>query len=230
VHGLFGSDVKYVTVIRDPVERVISLFFFRAQGQEQSKIGAPFRENGRPISFADYIEGRRDVRLNNFQVRVLSGLQELDAPAHVTPGALISAAPVERRHLEQAKRNIDEHFLLAAPLERIVECALMLRRLYGWPLHRLHNEYKNKTKDRPRLIDIPPRLIEIIRECNAYDLELHEWIKGRFDEQRKAFEPELSRQLARYQTRNDLLVGMGKILPHGLRKRIAETLLYTRRD
>jgi hypothetical protein len=158
---------------------------------------------------------------------VVSGAAELDAPGEA-PGEVVIAAPVERRHLELAKRNIEERFLTAAPLEQVTELALLVRRIYGWPMRRLQTEYKNPTKERPPSIDVSPRLIKIIEECNAYDMELYEWVGKRFAEQRQLFEPALSRDLRVFGVVNRTLNRAGEILPWALRKRLAEILFYAK--
>jgi hypothetical protein len=226
VHRLFDSPAKYFTVVRDPIERIISLFHFRAQGPATSPIGAPFHVGGKQLSFEQYVESRCDTRLDNFQVRVLSGRPELNPAAAATPGDIIFGTPVKRHHLEQAKRNIEEHFLVAAPLENILDCALILKTIYGWPMRRLYNEYKNRTMNRPRAAEIPARLIDVIRQCNRYDLELCEWVRARFAEQRKSFEPHLSREVRCLRITNGLATAAGTVLPSGLRKRMAEALFY----
>jgi hypothetical protein len=221
VHDAFGRPAKYFTVLRHPVERVISLYYFLVQ------VGVPFLENGKRLTFDDYVESRADINLCNYQVRVVSGAAELDAPGEA-PGEVVIAAPVERRHLELAKRNIEERFLTAAPLEQVTELALLVRRIYGWPMRRLQTEYKNPTKERPPSIDVSPRLIKIIEECNAYDMELYEWVGKRFAEQRQLFEPALSRDLRVFGVVNRTLNRAGEILPWALRKRLAEILFYAK--
>jgi hypothetical protein len=160
-------------------------------------------------------------------VRVLSGSPDLDAPAG-EPGALIQGAPVEARHLETAKRNVENNFLSIAPLEQITDMALLLRRIYGWPMRRLQTEYKNPTAERPRAPSLPPRLLRIIEERNAHDIELYEWVCRRFAEQKKLYEPELSRDRRVFMLINRALTTAGEILPWTLRKRIAQLLFYAR--
>jgi hypothetical protein len=194
VHRLFGTSAKYFTLVRDPVERVISTFFwFRTERQR------PFCRAGKPLSFEQYVESRSDIHLNNYQVRVLSGSPELDNDIDLRggPRELIFGPAVERRHLEQAKRNIEEHFFLAAPIERLMESALMLRIMYGWPMRRLQNERKNENQNRLRSSDLSLRLIKIIEDCNVYDAKLYQWIKHRFAAQCAMFEPQLSEDLER---------------------------------
>jgi hypothetical protein len=221
VHRLFDRPTKYITVLRNPIERIISLFYFMME------IKAPFLSNGRPVSFEEYVESRFDIHLHDYQARVLSGCSELDPPAP-EPGEMVPAAAVERRHLEAAKRNIDEHFLAIAPVEQMTELALVVRRIYAWPMRRLQNEYKNPTKERPHAMDISLRLMKIIEDCNSHDMELYEWVGKRFAEQRRLFEPELSRDLRIYGIVNRALNSVGEVLPWGMRKRLAEILFYAR--
>ena len=161
-------------------------------------------------------------------MRAVSGCSDLDTNTTKADEIISHTASVERRHLEAAKRNIDEHFLAIAPVEQMTELGLLIRRIYGWPMRRLHNEYKNATKDRPRLTDVPPRLIRIIEECNSYDIELYEWVGRRFAEQKHQFERELSLDRRLYTTINPVLTAAGRVLPQSMRKRLAEILFYAK--
>jgi hypothetical protein len=220
-HQLFGSRAKYFTLVRDPVERVISTFFWLTDG--------PFCRAGKPLSLEDYVETRDDIYLNNYQIRVLSGAPEFTEIASQSGvREVIFGPPVERRHLEQAKRNIAEHFLVAAPLERLTETALVLRTMYGWPMRRLHNEYKNRNPNRPQAGEISLKVINTILDCNAYDAELYQWIKYRFAAQCVSFEPQFSEDLKKFQRINGILNSLGKYLPYKARKSLAEIILYGR--
>jgi Sulfotransferase family len=221
VDRIFNRPAKYIAVVRHPVERLLSYFYFRIQSRD------PYLRNGKPIAFEDYVESGGDIIFNNYQVRVISGSPDLDAPAGAS-GALIQGAPVEARHLEMAKRNVENNFLSIAPLEQITDMALLLRRIYGWPMRRLQTEYKNPTAERPRAPSLPPRLLRIIEERNAHDIELYEWVCRRFAEQKKLYEPELSRDRRVFMLINRALTTAGEILPWTLRKRIAQLLFYAR--
>jgi Sulfotransferase family len=221
VDRIFGRPAKYIAVVRHPVERLLSYFYFRIQG------GDPYLKDGKPLTFEDYVESGGDIIFDNYQVRVISGSPDLDAPGGPR-GALVAGAPVEARHLAMAKRNVEERFLSIAPLERITELALLLRRIYGWPLRRLQTEYKNPTKERPRAPNISPRLLRIIEERNAHDIELYGWVCQRFAVQRALYEPGLSRDRRVFAVANRALTTAGEILPWTLRKRLAQILFYAR--
>jgi Sulfotransferase family len=225
VHRLFGDRAKYVTLVRDPIERVISHFF-----EER-----PVYQAGKPLSFEEYVETERDPFLNNYQVRVLSDAADLngslglhDAAMSNTPRELAFGPPVEARHLEQAKQNIERHFLVAAPLEQLMPSALMLRMMYDWPMWRLQNEYKHKGQHRPLTAELSSTLIAMIARNNAYDTQLYEWVKSWFAAQRRRLEPQLSKDLERFQRINRILTSLGKYMPHDVRKRIAAVVLHGR--
>jgi hypothetical protein len=221
VHRVLERPTKYITLVRHPVERIVSFFFFQAEDEDC------YLKDGRPLTFEEYIESRADVQLYDYQVRVLSGSPNLDVEIpgrdQYQPGA-----QVERHHLDRAKKNIEDLFLAAAPIERLAELGLLIRLVYGWPMRRLQTEYKNLTKSRPRRNEIPARLVRIMEECNPYDMELHEWVVKRFAEQQKLFEPQLSRDRRIYGMVNGALTTAGEILPWGLRKRLAEILFYAK--
>jgi hypothetical protein len=222
VHSLLDRPSKYMTVLRHPVERIVSLFYFLRQ------LNVPFRKDGKPLSFEDYVESRSDIQLLNCQVRVVSGCADLDAAPPPAPGEIVPAAAVERRHLDQAKRNIEERFLTIGTIEQMTDLALLVRRIYGWPMSRLQTEYKNATRERPRGNAIAPRLLKIIEDCNSYDMELYEWAGKRFAAQRMLFEPGLSRDRLVYGVVNRGLNVAGAVLPWQMRKRIAQFLFYAR--
>jgi Sulfotransferase family len=209
LHRALNRPAKYFTVIRHPVDRVISDFFFDLESDE------PIRANGKSMTFEEFASSD-DVRSRNYQVRVLSGSPELNA----------NGFPVERRHLEAAKSNIDDCFLAVAPLQRMTELALLIRRIYRWPMRRLMTEYKLKTRNRPRTHEISAQMVKIIETCNAYDIELYEWVQKRFAMQCQSFEPQLSRDLRFFKIVSGLLNDAGQVLPWQLRKRLAQVLFY----
>jgi hypothetical protein len=219
LHRAFARPAKYYTVIRHPVDRVISDFFFRIQENE------PYLKDGRLLTFEEYVESRYDIFLNDYQVRVVSGCPELDAPPRGR-GVQIPGAPVGHHHLEEAKLNIEKYFLVAAPLERMTELALLVRRVYGWPMRRLLTEYKAPTRQRPRVNDVSPGVIKIIEACNSYDLELYEWVAKRFATQRQLFKSELSRDRRVLEITSRALNAAGELLPWSVRKRLAQMLFY----
>ena len=210
LHRAFAGTVKYFTVLRDPFERVVSEFFFRIQESN------PTRKDGRTLTFEEYVQSQHDVHLSNYQVRTLAG----------SPGLDDKEVPVETHHLEQAKCNVSQHFLAAAPLERMADLALIIRKTYSWPMRRLLTEYKNKTQRRLHVNDISPSVRKIVEESNLFDLELYDWVRNRFAMQCQLFEPQLSRDRRVLNVVSTALNDAGRILPWQVRKRLAQIFFY----
>lgn len=173
IHELFAAPARYITLLRDPVERVVSSFYYLRQVPQ-----VPIFPLIRDMSFDQYIESRLGLDPYNYQVRVTSGRQELDCEwIDLRP---LDSIPVTENHLNQAKRNIEDHFLLAATTERFEEVLVFLRRLYRWRLADLFFRPENVTQGRPRLSELPASTIDRIRTHNVFDHQLYRWVDARF--------------------------------------------------
>jgi hypothetical protein len=87
------------------------LFFFNRTATDLTSY--PFIKD---LTLEEYLDSGLGLDHDNHQVRMLSNCPELDAPWD-PKGRPISTPPVERRHLEMAKRNIEERFIVAAPMK-----------------------------------------------------------------------------------------------------------------
>jgi len=129
IHTLFERPARYVGVVRHPIDRILSHFHFAKQW------GKPGTTLDPSASLDDYVDRRLGLIPFDFQVRVLSGCPELDAPLGLT-GESLDIIPVEDRHLALAKENIERLFLAMAPLEAFVELVMLLKHVYGWETRR----------------------------------------------------------------------------------------------
>jgi hypothetical protein len=144
-------------------------------------------------------------------------------------GGRMSPPPVERHHLEMAKRNIEQHFVAAAPLEGFTSMLLLLRRLYGWKLQQVFFVRRNVGAHRDSKKEpISAASRRLLEATNPYDMELYGWVKSRFAEQMSALEPDLSRELRRFERLNDAAQRVQQIAPEPVRK-LAARLLFSRR-
>jgi hypothetical protein len=161
---------------------------------------------------------------DNHQVRMLSNCPELDAPWD-PKGRPISTPPVERRHLEMAKRNIEERFIVAAPMEKFTALVWFLKRLYGWPTHGVFFRILNETPKRPRLDAVSETTRKRLETSNQYDIELYEWVKERFAKQTNPLEPDFSREVRRFEMLNCSFRLILRLTPRPIHETIKHLLL-----
>jgi hypothetical protein len=196
-HTMLDRPAKYFTVLRPPVERCISHFLNNRKLPHQ-----PFYDRIKNMTLDEYLDSGVGIESLDYQVRLLSGCPELDVPRHPA-GGRISAPPVEPRHVELAKRNIEQHFIAAAPVEAFNSLLLVLRALYGWKLRQILFVRHNIGNEGAAPIEpVSTASRRRLKEMNRYDTQLYDWVKVRFAEQTRAMEPELSRDLRRFEILN----------------------------
>jgi hypothetical protein len=222
LHTLFDRPAKYFTIVRHPVDRVVSSFFHLRRSTH-----IPSYPHIKDMTLENYLDSGIGLDPFDQQVRMLSGCPELDVPMDAA-GRPISAPKVERRHLEMAKRNIEALFVAAAPLEDFTGMLLFLRAIYGWKMHNLVFRVRNETPGRPRLAAVAEATRRRLADCNRYDIELYDWVQARFAAQIARLEPAFTRERARFALLNGLAQGIGRFASLPARK-LAGRLLAVRR-
>jgi hypothetical protein len=183
-HEWFSRPVYYMTVLRHPVDRVLSLYLYvgqyrRSFAQRAQKLGLSLREfltrEGQPDFYSDYMpwmEGKDTLRtflecpstaLDNDMVRHLSGF-----------GMLGERCPPEA--LTLAKQNIEQCFSAVGIQEQYDATLDLLRKVFGWSW--LKPSAVNKTRDKSKF-NAAAR--DYIAQMNPLDMALYEWVKERFE-------------------------------------------------
>jgi hypothetical protein len=173
VHRIFQKPCKYVTVLRDPVERVLSGFYY--------SVDRHFEATGERVTLEEYVFRKRhyDLGLNNYQTRLVSGIANLDPFGDVTTE---NARPLTNGDLAIALNNLRDHYLLVGITERSERFLTRFADLVGFPIEVMRPlQNINATNGRPLKSDIDPCTIEEIRKHNQFDLELYEHVKTTFD-------------------------------------------------
>ncbi|MEH7164121.1 sulfotransferase family 2 domain-containing protein [Priestia megaterium] len=157
IHDLFSKPYTYFTMMRNPVERVISLYYFL-------KTYPGYYENSmRNMPFEEYIDW--DPQAKNGQIRQICG-------------------PTSQISLEKAKENL-EAFELVGITEMFNESLQLLRDKFNW--NNIEYVKKNVTKSRPRISEVSTEIIKKIEKNNELDIQLFEYIRSNFIRQLKDF-------------------------------------------
>jgi hypothetical protein len=185
VHTFLPQPAAYVTILREPVSRVIS---HHAHAQATGRLPADL---GLEACIQSRIRaGVRNV--DNLQLRALAG-----------EDGEIAAAPFggcTREMLDLAKERIDRDLLLTGLTERFDEAVVLLRRRLDWTS--CYYCVSNATPHRGHPPRLSPQLIERVRELNALDLELYEHARIRLEEQIDREGASFARELDRFRRIN----------------------------
>ncbi|MED4116868.1 sulfotransferase family 2 domain-containing protein [Priestia megaterium] len=158
IHDLFSKPYTYFTMMRNPIERVISLYYFL------KTYPGYYEENMRNMSFEEYIDW--DPQARNGQIHQICGQNS-------------------QLSLEKAKENL-KVFEVVGITEMFNESLLLLKNKFNWA--NIEYKKENVTKSRPRISEVSPKIIKKIEKNNELDIELYEFIKSNFIKQLKRAE------------------------------------------
>nr|WP_272506051.1 hypothetical protein [Salinibacter ruber] len=183
MHRFFDTSCTYVTLVRHPVRRVLSLFYFLRRSWPDSEIGR--------MTLGEFLDRSPDAYTPNDQVCRIAGY----APDR--------QGPATEETLEQAKKNVDEHFAVCGLTERFDESLLLMKRRLGWSKPPFYVR-SNTNAQRPRAAEVDDALIDRIRADHSLDLRLHAHVA---DQLETAIEDDdgFERDLRRFRTMNGVV-------------------------
>ena len=160
VHEYIPRECDYVTVLRDPIERVVSMYRF-IRGNPKHWLHDELLRSG--MCLREFAETAADPGVDNQQTRLIAGTGsgELGQP----PSELGDNA------LEAAKRHL-RTFLVVGLTERFDESFILLRHAMGWRLPMYMSVNAAGDSESP---SVDEDAIAAIRERNRLDLELYDF-------------------------------------------------------
>ncbi len=164
IHKEFLQDCVYFTLLRHPVERVISAY----QSFRKTK-DSPHHEWANRVSLKSALEMKHFWEFENYYTRILANIR----PDEVGFGEI---------KYQQARDNLREHFIFA-PSEMYDEMLVYLHHELKWrkiPHYSRANSVKKKD-----LIEVDDETKRMIRKLNYYDLKLYYYAWSEFHEKIK---------------------------------------------
>ena len=185
LHDRLPPDARYITILRDPVERTLSQYYFYVRppaGRTGVWAGLvpPWLQQPSPELTLEECLTERGYIPDNLQTRMLCGL--------VSP-----YDPLPPRALEQALHNLRDRFAFVGTTERFDEFLALLNLELRWPA--LAYEQWNENSARPRKEDLTSDVLRLVEERNALDRELHACAGELLAEALERAGPELEREL-----------------------------------
>jgi galactose-3-O-sulfotransferase len=147
----------YMTILRNPVERVISEYFYRI-GRKSHPLAD---RHIKGFSLSDYVE---KLPYANVQTKLLAG---------GNPDYDFMAGTCSEAMLETAKRNLAEKFSLIGLTERFEETLALCKIIFGWKVE--HYAALRVTQGKPKEKAVTADLRELIAEHNRFDVALYEY-------------------------------------------------------
>lgn len=144
LHEHVARPYLYVTLLRDPVERVVSLYYY-----------AKLHET---MSLEEFVRAPPFKEVDNDQTRRIAGVN----PA---------VGGCTRATLDAARENLRRRFAVVGTTERMEETLALLNLKLGWS-REVVSFPRNVNAARPASATLPRETIEAVRGCNELDFEL----------------------------------------------------------
>lgn len=173
IHAEVNRPFRYVTVLRQPVSRVVSLYHY-------------LKLEGR-MSLYEFANTTNYREVDNDQVRRIAG---------VNPGI----NECTQAHLEQAKRNLRNHFAVAGVMERFDETLVLLQQKLGWS-KKLASYPRNVNTDKTNASPAP-ETIALLESRNVFDAALYRYANELMDELIAQDEEQFYERLREQKARN----------------------------
>jgi hypothetical protein len=152
---------RFFTVLRDPVQRVISEYYYNLAGPKRL-LYVPL--NRTRMTLDQFVRSDLSAQVHNGQTRILAG-----ARTDLNPQEL----------LDLAIANLREQMALVGISERLDGTLLLCRAVLGWRY--VIYRTVNVTPSRPPLRAISPATLSAIEQANPLDRELYRVGCSRFE-------------------------------------------------
>ncbi|MBC8170677.1 MAG: sulfotransferase family 2 domain-containing protein [Anaerolineae bacterium] len=187
VHQLWSDPATYITLLRDPVERTISNYYYIQRHAHHAR-----NAHYRGVSLLEYAQketrGERQTRwLVGFRP---DGVGEMYGDDH----------PLPADALEIAKEHLRTHFSVVGLVEEFDQTLLLLQKALGW--QNIYYARRNVNEGRPRREQVPPETLEYIRQHSEPDVTLYQYARTLFEQQSQAYGDTLAADLAAFRRRN----------------------------
>jgi hypothetical protein len=190
VHKYFSQPFQYVTVLREPVGRVLSHY-----NQMRNQDWCPYKEEMRSKSVDTFLAAHPIDGLANFQVKLLAGIYQ-STLGNTVPYCTTESTP---ELLDLAINHLDQYYLLALT-ELFDESMLLLKATLGW-----RNAYyikSNVTKKPKEPVAYFPEVLAVIRMHNRLDIALYDYARTRIEQAISAKGSVFQEDLAEFRVRN----------------------------
>jgi len=174
VDFLNNQNLNYVTILRNPTERVISLYYHIINMPNHYLHKRLINEK---VTLKQFIQGGFTTETDNGQVRILAGAggyHKNDFSKYNIP-----YGKVNESLLEEAINNINKSFVFVGVQEYFLESLILIKKYLNWK-ESLYVNKINTNKAKKNIDEVDQEMIELIRNYNSFDIKLYEYALNRF--------------------------------------------------
>ena len=164
-HELLTQDCIYTTLLRNPVERIVSLYYYiRSSGNHY------LHKETEGMRLYDFVTSKISMTMDNGMVRQLC--QDEDFMKTPYADMKLPFGSLNYNHLNEAKLNLELYFPIVGTVEQLPDYMSLLCRTMGWEVATLPIE--NKVPH-PPMTEIDAKTLTAIEDIVQLDMELYKF-------------------------------------------------------
>ena len=161
LHRLIPRPANYVTVLREPVERAISDYYFARRFKPHRHHRAALQ-----LSLEEFFLQKHE---HNLQSRILAGPDSHELFPSVCDAGTLAAA----------KDNLARRFIVVGLTERFDETLALLKVLLNWKVRRYRSF--RVADNRVAQHQVAPKTLALIHEKERFDIALYDYASSLFE-------------------------------------------------
>lgn len=184
LHEFLPQTCSYVTMLREPTERVISLYYYICSSPDHYLHKQLISTQ---MTLEEFVISGIMNKTDNSQTRFISGQRELDFCC------------ASQNTLDMAKDNLS-NMAVVGTLDSFDETLILIKKAFGWK--NIFYTKQNITKSRLSQQEISPSTLETIAEYNQLDQELYNYAKELLAQQIAKEQPNFAFELETFKLLN----------------------------
>lgn len=170
LHEYNNRNVVYTSMLRDPLERIISFYYYILRDKKHYLHKTILSKN---MSLLEFVDSELTSELCNDQTRYISGVSKWSGKT--------DGIKVDESIFRMAIDNIEEFFPVVGLTEMFDESLLLMKDVFSW--NYVYYSRKKVAVSRPKIINIESQIVEIVKARNQFDFLLYDYAKQRLQKQ-----------------------------------------------
>lgn len=164
LHTMFKDPTDYISILRHPVERILSNYSFIKERPQHKLHDEIFVKH--KMGVAEYVRSGLAHNTENIQTRMFSNAIDIEFGSS------------DNSMLNTAVYNMDTYFPVVGVTDMYDQFLILAQQHYKW--RNIKYARLNTTKSRVRAENIDDETIDVILKYNSLDMELYLLAKNRF--------------------------------------------------
>ncbi|MBL1209301.1 sulfotransferase family 2 domain-containing protein [Geminocystis sp. GBBB08] len=177
LHDYLDQEASYITMLRNPIKRVISAYYFRQNVPENTSMTLQefclTRGSNHMTTWLSGLDILYQIKLGHRELKKAKEVHSFLLTDYYNQESL--------KLLDKAKANLRDYFQVIGITEKFDESLLLFKHFLGW--QNIYYYRQRVANNKPPDSTFSPEVIKFIRDHNQLDIKLYEYALELFEKQ-----------------------------------------------